>query len=205
MTQDSLFDNTNDPSLADGGLLDGLQYQERFLPPDHASGLFERLIHQLDWQQPSLTISGKRIPIPRLQSWQGDGRLSYQYSGETFVSQDWHPDVLSLKERVEQQTQTRFNAVLCNLYRNERDSVSWHADDEPELGPSPIIASVSLGATRSFQIKHKIDAGKTMKLNLKHNSLLIMPAGFQAKWLHQLPKISAKCGARVNLTFRYIN
>jgi alkylated DNA repair dioxygenase AlkB len=207
MKQSSLFTEnaeTENSAHQSQFLLDGLQYQEDLLSDADATSLLNTLIHELDWQQPYITIAGKRLPIPRLQHWQGDGELRYRYSGETFVSRPWHPKILALKNVVELVTKAQFNSVLCNLYRNKNDSVAWHADDEPELGPSPLIASISLGASREFQIKHKSASSKKMKIQLAHNSLLVMPAGFQAQWLHQLPKCKAGCSSRINLTFRYI-
>ena len=165
MTQDSLFHDMYNNSDSSTDLLDGLQYQEGLLDEHDAEVLFNTITNETDWQQPSITIAGKQIPIPRLQSWQGDGQLTYRYSGQTFHSQPWHPSIRSLKALVEEKSNAKFNAVLCNLYRNEHDSVSWHADDEPELGSAPIIASVSLGATREFQIKRSNKQGNTMKIS----------------------------------------
>lgn len=209
-------------------------FKAKFLEANAAEHLFEQLRTSLNWQQPSIRIAGKQMAIPRLQSWQGEQAFRYRYSGQTFTAEAIHPAIVALKQEIEalldaQNLQNsperseinsidrseinspersnkkpqRFNSVLCNLYRNERDSVAWHADDEPELGPAPLIASFSLGATRTFEIKPS-QGGKAYKLALPHNSLLVMPAGFQAAFVHQIPKSKTPCSARINLTFRLI-
>lgn len=116
----------------------------------------------------------------------------------------WTPTLLAIKRKVEEPAGTRFNSVLLNLYRDEHDSVSWHSDDEPALGECPIIASVSFGATRTFQFKHKMHKDVRVSLDLTHGSLLVMKGITQHCWLHRIPKASRPCGARVNLTFRLI-
>lgn len=205
-------------------------FKAKFLDASTAEHLFEQLHASLNWQQPNIRIAGKQMAIPRLQSWQGEQAFRYRYSGQTFTAEAMHPAIVALKRQIEAVLESelrtndeqnrpersdqnglqradkkpqRFNSVLCNLYRNQRDSVAWHADDEPELGPAPVIASFSLGATRSFEIKPS-QGGKATKLALPHNSLLVMPAGFQAAFLHQIPKCKTPCSARINLTFRLI-
>lgn len=182
-------------------------YIDSFIDEGLAQQMLDTLIQDLAWQQPSIWIAGKNRPIPRLQSWQASSPIDYTYSGKTFSAEPFHPLVESLRLRIEEITQKHFNSVLCNLYRNGSDSVSWHADDEPELGENPVIASYSIGAERHFNIRPKTtstegDRKLAHKILLKHNSLLIMKSGFQSTWEHQLPKTQRKVGPRINLTFR---
>lgn len=187
-----------------------LRYVPACLPEASSQVYLQQMMHSLNWQQPSIHIGGRRVPIPRLQCWQGDQAHEYRYSGECFRAEPWHPDVLAIKRCIETISGIQFNSVLCNLYRDGQDSVSWHADDEPELGNSPWIASVSLGAERDFHIKLKPRYRDTfpeeglLKLTLAHNSLLLMPPQLQKYCLHQLPKTKHCASPRINLTFRTI-
>ena len=182
---------------------------------------FEQLLAQIPWQQEQMAIAGKMIDIPRLQCWMGESYASYQYSGIALQPQPWLPVVLAIKQQVEQLCGQRFNSALINCYRHGQDSVSWHADDEAELGEKPIVASVSLGQTRQFLIKaqnknHHYAADKgfqtssenassgALNLVLNNGSLLIMGAGVQEHYLHSVPKETDVNAARINLTFRKI-
>lgn len=194
-----------------------------FLPQQSANAILERLLKQVNWQQPLIRIAGNIHPIPRLQSWQGSNSFRYTYSRQTFYAEAFHPLIERIRLRIEELGQFKFNSVLCNLYRDGQDSVSWHADDEPELGSAPVIASYTLGTCRDFQIKdkscqnnknsdnnknnhkNKTSAPRLIKLPLPHNSLLIMPAGFQEHYIHQIAKTKKLVGPRINLTFRYIH
>lgn len=183
----------------------GIEIFKPFLDPVLAESLFEQLLNEIHWQQPSIQLAGKKIPIPRLQSWQGKAEYSYSYSGKQFHAIRFHPKIAELCNHINTRLDTDFNSVLCNLYRDGQDSVSWHADDEPELGPSPLIASLSLGETRVFQIKEKnIKSAPLIKIPLPHNSLAVMPRGFQSNYIHQIPKTKKIKNARINLTFRTI-
>lgn len=157
----------------------------------------------LDWRQDEITLYGKQVLIPRLQAWYGDEDSFYQYSGLSLTPLPWTESLLQLKKRVEQTCDTSFNSMLANCYRDEKDSVAWHSDDEPELGRQPIIASLSFGAERVFQLKHKM-TGERFKLPLQSGSLLIMAGNTQQYWLHAVPKQQRHSGARINLTFRKI-
>jgi len=97
-----------------------------------------------------------------------------------------------------------FNSVLANLYRDGRDSMGWHSDDEPELGAQPAIASLSLGSTRRFVLKHRNDPSRKFALELPHGSLLLMRGATQANYRHALPRTARPVGPRINLTFRRI-
>lgn len=168
-----------------------------------SDGYFSTLLHSINWQQHYVTLYGKKLPFPRLMCWMGKPEASYSFSGNKFLPQTWHPAVSDIKAKLEGFLKTEFNSVLLNLYRNGQDSMSWHADDEPELGTEPIIASVSLGAERYFTWKLK-QGGSSEKVLLPHGSLLIMKADFQTKFFHALPKMKHVSGSRINLTFRFI-
>ncbi len=175
-----------------------------FFPAAEADRLFIALRETIAWQQDPITIYGRTLAQPRLTAWYGDTGQSYTYSGITMHPQQWTPELLQIRERIEPVAGVEFNSVLLNLYRHERDSVSWHSDDEPELGINPVIASVSFGATRRFQFKHKTDPQQRAALDLTHGSLLLMRGPTQHFWKHQIPKSSRPHGPRINLTFRVI-
>jgi len=206
MSQIDLFNQSTTPSTHLITLDPGeLQLFERFLPDSVADNLLHSLMAELPWEQPDIQIAGRRLTIPRLQVWQGDPGLEYSYSGKQFSSVAWHPEILNLKRLIEDCVPYTFNSVLCNLYRDGQDSVSWHADDEPELGSNPVIASLSLGLTRSFHLKPKQPQDKRRhRIALSHGSLLVMDKNVQPNWLHQVPKTKRINGARINLTFRKI-
>ncbi len=173
---------------------------------DTESDLFYENLHdQTPWQQPEIHIAGKRIKIPRLQAWYGDSGACYRYSGLLMEPLIWTDTLVEVKKRVEQLCSCRFNSALVNFYRDGNDSVGWHSDDEPELGCNPSIASVSLGATRGFQIQHKADKHRKLTIDLVHGDLVLMQGEFQHHWRHQLPKTRKLVAGRINITFRWIN
>ncbi len=165
---------------------------------------FTQLKDNVNWQQEEIKLYGRAIPLPRLTAWFGDEGKTYMYSGITVEPEPWTPTLLEIKSRIEEVSNVTFNSVLLNYYRNERDSVSWHSDDEPELGENPIIGSVSFGDVRTFQLKHKTDKSLTISKDLPDGSYLIMAGSTQHHWLHQIPKRTRKIGPRINLTFRII-
>jgi alkylated DNA repair dioxygenase AlkB len=161
--------------------------------------LFNQLFAVTDWRQEIATVMGRRVPIPRLTAWHG--AAAYVYSGIKMAPAPWNPPLLEIKAVAEICAGRAFNSVLLNLYRDGRDSVSWHADNEPGLGRNPVIASVSLGAPRCFQMKHRT-ADHRLALELPAGSCLVMAGGTQHHWLHQVPKSARPVGPRINLTFR---
>mgnify|MGYP001035336548 FL=1 len=170
-----------------------------------ADDYFIQLQESLAWTQEKISMYGKTHNVPRLSAWYGDDGVPYTYSGITAYGLPWTESLQAIKARVEQLASAHFNSVLANLYRDGSDSVSWHADDESELGPAPVIASVSLGQERTFQLKHKFD--KTLKTNvlLPHGSILIMRGATQQHWLHQIAKSRRAMSPRINLTFRLVD
>ena len=170
-----------------------------------ATQMFEKLIADIPWQQEHLRIAGKLRAIPRLQCWMGDRTSVYGYSGVRLSPSPWNETVKTIHNRVTNLIDTTFNSVLINYYRSGQDSVAWHADDEAELGDTPVIASVSLGAERIFELKQKHQTpAKKYQLLLRHGSMLVMGGTMQQHWLHQLPKENGLAQARINLTFRNI-
>lgn len=180
-----------------------IEYYAQFMPQDVAWESYHALLEQTDWQQETITVYGKSHPTPRLSSWVGDTGTEYRYSNMTMRPLPWTPLLRALKSKVEAASQHQFNSVLLNNYRDGQDSNGWHSDDEPELGPEPVIASLSLGAPRDFKLRHKQQRALKYSLTLAHGSLLIMRGQTQAYWQHHIPK-RARAGQRLNLTFRTI-
>lgn len=173
--------------------------------PASASSLLATLIAKTPWLEEEVVVWGKRHRQPRLIAWYGDAGHSYKYSGINLAPTAWTPLLLQIKSHVEGVAEERFNSVLLNLYRDNRDSMGMHSDDEPELGPRPVIASLSLGEQRTLVFKHKTDlAVRPVRLPLSAGSLLLMKGDTQKNWKHGINKESRAMGARVNLTFRNI-
>lgn len=171
-----------------------------------ADALFSCLLERLVLKQESIVIAGRTVLQPRLMLWMGDPDATYRYSGRSFVPVAWDERVIELRSRVERAARGRFNSVLINLYRNGQDSMGYHADDEPELGPKPTIASFSLGATRRFLLKpRRRRSGFPREFALTHRSLLIMRGTTQENFVHGVPKEPKVSGPRLNLTFRYVS
>ncbi len=173
---------------------------------------YSQLKQQLNWTQPEVIVFGKKHVIPRLQNSQSDQNVVYQYSGHSLVSEEWHPIVLQIKEKIEQQTGLIFNSVLINYYRDGNDKMGWHSDNEPELGTNPVIACVSLGAEREIlfrnrRIKNHNEASNarcSYPVLLTSGSLLVMNAGAQNRLEHQIPVRKKVANGRISLTFRQI-
>jgi len=172
--------------------------------PNEATGLFDELRREIDWQQEKILMFGRRVPVPRRVAWHGDPGASYTYSGTEHHPLPWTPALDRVRSRLTGLTGVRFNAVLLNLYRDGRDGMGWHADDEPELGRDPVIASVSLGATRRFCLRHRRRKDLRLDVLLTHGSLLLMSGATQHHWVHALPKTAVPVGERINLTFRRV-
>ncbi|WP_324673396.1 alpha-ketoglutarate-dependent dioxygenase AlkB family protein [Hymenobacter sp. GOD-10R] len=178
-----------------------------FLAPAEAEALLVELTETICWRQEPIKLFGKEVMQPRLTAWHGDPTANYQYSGLKLAPQTWTPALQGIRQRVEAAAECSFNSVLLNLYRSGQDSMGWHADNEPELGPTPTIASVSLGATRNFRLKPR-DPQRThhqaLTLALGTGSLLLMRGSTQDRWLHAVPKTAVSVAPRLNLTFRRI-
>jgi alkylated DNA repair dioxygenase AlkB len=210
----SLFDTRQpgdlpapDPSLRESLPLPGadLHYYPHFHDARTASRLLAYFLREVPWRQDRIRIAGKLMDVPRLQAWYGDKGSGYGYSGISLTPLPWTQELQEIRETLKRITGLAFNSVLLNLYRNGRDSVAWHSDDEAELGPDPCIASLSYGAARKLEIR-PVDRslGGRQSLVLGDGSLLLMGKGFQRYWQHQVPKVPHLDAPRVNLTFRYI-
>lgn len=173
-----------------------------FLDPSTASSLLALLLAEVQWRSDTIEVFGRRHPLPRLHQWYGEPGKVYTWSGIRMEPLPWSKAVMEVRRRVELATGVRFDAVLVNLYRDGDDTVGWHADDEPELGVAPVIASVSLGAERDFVLRHRDPAVGRVCLRLPHGSLLWMAGETQACWQHALPRRRRVREPRVNLTFR---
>jgi alkylated DNA repair dioxygenase AlkB len=181
-----------------------IQLFPHFLSSNEADHYFELLKTQTPWQQDSLNFGGKAVLIPRLQAWVGDRQSLYSYSGLSLNPLPWTSVLESLKKQIEKACESEFNSVLLNYYRDGRDSVAWHSDDEKELGSEPVIASLSLGIPRRFELKHKTRKHLKSSCELGNGSLLVMGKGVQQHWQHQIPKQEEVATGRINLTFRRI-
>ncbi|MCB1843180.1 MAG: alpha-ketoglutarate-dependent dioxygenase AlkB [Halioglobus sp.] len=168
--------------------------------------LLTRLIDTVHWRQEHITLFGKTHPQPRLIAWHGDEHAHYSYSGLQHSPLPWTRELAALREALQRLCDASFNSVLLNLYRDGADSMGLHADDEPELGPQPVIASLSLGATRRMYFQHKTKRHlPTQQLDLPDGSLLIMRGTTQQHWKHGIRKARGCRQARINLTFRLVD
>ena len=169
-----------------------------------ADAAFVALRERVGWRQDYLRMFGRLISVPRLESWVADEGLDYTYSGIHHDPDPWSEELLMLRNLVSEHAGATFNSVLCNLYRDGNDGVDWHADDEPEFGPMPVLASWSLGATRRFDLRRVDDHSIKVELELHHGDLVIMRGMTQALWKHRVPKTKKPVGERINLTFRSV-
>jgi alkylated DNA repair dioxygenase AlkB len=169
-----------------------------------ADAAFAALRTKVTWHQDHLKMFGKLIPVPRLEAWVADEGLDYTYSGIHHDPDPWIDELVELRDLSSSHTGTKFNSVLCNLYRDGSDGVDWHADDEPEFGQMPVIASLSLGATRRFDLRRVDDHSIKVELELHHGDLVIMSGTTQTLWRHRVPKTKKPVGERINLTFRTV-
>ncbi|MBY6205357.1 alpha-ketoglutarate-dependent dioxygenase AlkB family protein [Halomonas denitrificans] len=181
-----------------------LVHDPRWLDPGAALGVFERLLREVDWQRRSVKMFGREVPQPRLIAFQGDEGVSYRYSGGDYLAAPWHPEVGLLRDRLAEELGVGFTSALLNLYRDGADGMGWHADDEPELGREPTIASISLGAARRFLLRNRDDRSRRFEYRLGAGSLLVMEGDLQHHWQHRVPKTARPVGPRINLTFRRI-
>lgn len=181
-----------------------IRYSLCFFEQETADRYFQALLTETAWEQRVLLIYGKRRSEPRLTAWYGDEGAQYSYSGTTRHPKAWTPLLREIKQSVEHAAGVRYNSLLLNHYRDGKDSVSWHSDDEAGLGHNPSIASVSFGAVRSFHLRHRQDKHLRYQIDLAHGSLLVMQGSTQHYWHHQVPKTGRAVGPRINLTFRFI-
>lgn len=199
--QVGLFSNSSENLLPFNG---ESRYFPDFFRKEDGDEFFEKLKNQIEWKQEPIKIFGKSIMQPRLTALYGNPEKPYGYSGIIMHPLDWTDFLLEIKNRVEEKAETCFTHVLLNYYRDGKDSMGWHRDNEAVLGPNPTIASVSFGETREFQLRHYTEKKYKLKLSLGNRSLLIMSGSSQHYWEHQIPKTGKLLGPRINLTFRKI-
>lgn len=198
-------------TIAEGGLL---EFDPNFLTSEEADKFLNLFIHSINWTQKHYTNfkTREKMPVPRMTAWYADdSKMEYVYSGIKETVSPWTPELLSLKEKIEKETGSKYNSVLLNLYRDQNDSVGLHADNEKELGTNANIASLSLGGSRWFKMEQvKTSDGskpssKTTYL-LTHGSLLVMSGTTQHYWKHEIPKMPGNVvKPRINLTYRYFH
>lgn len=181
-----------------------VQYWPLAAPGLCPAEVFSNLSLGLDWRQLPVRMFGRSIPQPRLTDFRADPGIRYRYSGLTLDARPWSDDLSRIRRIVEHRAGCCFNSVLCNFYRDGRDYMGWHADNEPELGREPVIASVSFGARRRFVLKRRSGGGERVEFELEPGSLLVMRGDIQEHWLHQLPRALRVSEGRINLTFRNI-
>ncbi len=175
-----------------------------WLGSGEADWLLADLLMTIPWQVHRIRMFGREVDSPRLSCWIGDPGADYTYSGTRFEPVSWSDSLQSLRTRFREQLHVDFNSVLANLYRGGHDRMGWHSDNERELGSAPVIASVSLGATRRFVLKRRDDPSIKLALDLPNGSLLVMAGHTQSHYRHALPATAKPIGARINLTFRRI-
>ena len=188
-------------------MLNSTVLEQDFIAQEDADRLLTTLRDGLPWEQRDVVVNGRTCPQPRLTAWFGDADGSYTYSGLTLEPNPWTPELSEIRDRIETATGIRFNSMLANRYRaGRRDSIGMHSDSERELGPDPLIASVSLGRDCDFRLAPKKGReGRATKVRLTHGSLLLMGRGTQTNWMHGIEKeASPSTTDRINLTFRNI-
>lgn len=196
-----MFEEKLDLKIPDGKIT----FYEGFFNMKESQELMNTLIQTIEWSQDEVVVFGKKHKIPRLNAWYGDEGKVMKYSGLTLQPKSWTKELTEIKNRIEIQTRFEFNSCLLNYYRDGKDGMGWHQDNEKELGINPVIASVTFGQSRPFQLKH-INKPEIKKIDiaLSNGSLLIMAGETQHYWKHQIPKTSRKVTERINLTFRKI-
>ncbi len=201
--QDSLIlEEPGEINLPDAELF----YYPELFEAKKADEFLTRLKDGIEWTQNTIRFYGKESLVPRLEAWYGDPGKSYAYSGIHMNPKPWTEELLTIKQAIEPVAGVEFNSVLINYYRDGKDRVAWHSDDEKELGQNPVIGSVSLGAERKFKLRHKQYKTNGLKheILLRHGSFLLMQGPTQHHWMHEIPRTAKPIGPRINLTFRII-
>ena len=199
MSTPSLFSDKRELLPFDGSAL----LIPRFISSAESTKYFAQLNEETPWEMPEIVMFGKKYPQAGLSTWFTNTNVSYVYSGIARTPHIMTPLLTDVMNACALATGAEYNSVLVNLYRDGNDSVSWHSDNEAVNGSEPTIASVSLGATRRFDLRHK-ESGETVRVDLEDGSLLVMSGLSQHCWVHQIAKTKTKVGPRINLTFRRV-
>jgi len=205
--QQELFSETNNTQEVIKNLLpkDGIvEVHHSFFSLTESDAFFEKLLNTIEWHQDSMKFYGKEVNLPRLTAWYGEKMKKYSYSGINMKVHEWTPELLFIKNRIEQHSGLQFTSVLLNLYRSGNDSVSWHRDNENVLRVNPVIASVSFGGTRMFKFRHVDDHKLLRSVELTNGTFVLMKGETQHRWEHTIPKTLKEVTPRISLTFRIL-
>ena len=202
MQQSFALDQAREIELPDAEL----SYYPRLFETKQADSFLDKLKDGIEWTQNTIRFYGKESLVPRMEAWYGDEGKSYAYSGIHMDPKPWTEELIIIKHKIEPLAGVAFNSVLINYYRDGKDRVAWHSDDEKELGENPVIGSVSLGEERKFKLRHKQYKTNGLKheIMLRHGSFLLMKGTTQHHWMHEIPRTAKPIGPRINLTFRII-
>ncbi|MEM9183851.1 MAG: alpha-ketoglutarate-dependent dioxygenase AlkB [Pseudomonadota bacterium] len=182
-----------------------LRWAPDAVDPEQADRWLAELTTEISWRSETLKMYGREVPVPRLIAWYGDPGTDYRYSGVNHAPLPWSPTLASLRRWLASACGHPFNSVLANLYRDGQDAMGWHADNERELGRQPVIASLSLGATRRMRFRRVDRSQQSFHLDLTHGSLLVMQGQTQQHWQHAITRTQRSVAPRINLTFRQIS
>ena len=199
MSPSSLFPVSGELLASDGSAV----LVPEFFSSSEADKHFTDLVAKTPWEQHSLRMFGKQVPEPRLSAWHADAEMTYSYSGQPRTPHPWNDPLAAVRKACEAHIGHTFNGALLNLYRSGSDAMGWHSDDEPINGVDPVIASVSLGAERRFDFRHK-QTREVVSVKLPHGSLLVMSGACQANWHHRIAKTTREIEPRLNITFRFL-
>ena len=180
-----------------------IRIEDNFFDSNQSDEFLNKLIKNLSWESMMIKMFGKDLKIPRLQCWIGDEGCDYKYSGKKLNRQDWSSELLQIRKKIFRDLKIDFNSVLANYYRDGKDSMGWHSDDEKELGPNPTIASISFGSERNLYFRNKITK-ETISIPQAHGCLIVIDGKTQKNWQHSIKKTQKIIGPRINLTFRNI-
>ena len=180
-----------------------IRIEQVFFTSAESNALLESFISKLPWESMTIKMFGRDTKIPRLQCWIGDEGCEYRYSGKQLNRQIWNQDLTMIREKIYKELKIDFNSVLANYYRDGKDSMGWHSDDEKELGPNPTIASISFGSERDLVFRNKISK-KTLTIPQTNGCLILIDGETQKNWQHSIKKTQKIIGPRINLTFRNI-
>ena len=180
-----------------------IRIEEVFFTSAESNALLESFISKLPWESMTIKMFGRDTKIPRLQCWIGDEGCEYRYSGKQLNRQIWNQDLTMIRKKIFKELKIDFNSVLANYYRDGKDSMGWHSDDEKELGPNPTIASISFGSKRDLVFRNKISK-KTLTIPQTNGCLILIDGETQKNWQHSIKKTQKIIGPRINLTFRNI-
>ena len=180
-----------------------IRVEDNFFNSNESDEFLNKLIKNLSWESMMIKMFGKDLKIPRLQCWIGDEGCDYKYSSKKLNRHDWNEELAFIRNKILKELKIDFNSVLANYYRDGKDSMGWHSDNEKELGPNPTIASISFGSERNLYFRNKITR-ETISIPQAHGCLIMIDGKTQKNWEHSIKKTQKIIGPRINLTFRNI-